>query len=344
MSVTTTIGMSIVSTIRIIGHASISRAADTDAFMAFCRKVGSEALFVVNLESGFVHNDIDREVKRAADWVRYCNVQKKYNVKYWEIGNETFWYKPGKHKRTRITAAQYGEAYVRYAKAMKDVDPTIEIGAIGLVDPTSSVNNTLEDGSTANPPEPAWWPTVLNIAAPHVDFVTVHSYPGSATQNYDAFTRRGAWGVKHFPSLRSFLDETLPKHVPIVLTEWNIDAKNPLKGMALAQIQANLLCHFLDVGVDRACLWPLRLPRSNDRGLLDFKSLQPQPMYKVFQMFSQHLAGTTRIASECDDATVFNFATIAADGSIRVILIRKSKSDQPATAILRWDQICGVRC
>lgn len=313
-------------------------SADTDAFMAFCQKVGGEALFVVNLESGFVHNDIDREVKRAADWVRYCNVEKKYNVKYWEIGNETFWYRPGKHKRIRITAAQYGDAFVKYAKAMTEVDPTIQIGAIGLVDPTSSVNNTLPDGSTATPAEPAWWPTVLKVASPHVDFVTVHSYPGSASQNYDAFIRRGAWGAETLPALRAFLDKTLPKHVPIALTEWNIDAQNPLEGMALAQIQANLLCHFIDEGVEMACIWPLRLPRGNTRSLLDFKTRRPQPMYKVFQMFSQNLAGTTRIASDCDDSTLFNFATVASDGSINVVLIRKSKSDQPAMVIIRCDQ------
>jgi alpha-L-arabinofuranosidase len=267
--------------------------------------------------------------------VRYCNVEKKYGVKYWEIGNETFWYTPGKHKRIRVTAAEYADAFVKYAKAMKGVDPTIEVGAIGLVDPTSSVNNTLADGSTADPPEPAWWPTVLRVAAPHVDFVTVHCYPGSATQDYGAFIRRGAWGAEPLPSLRTFLDKTLPKRVPIVLTEWNIDSQNPLEGMALAQIQANLLCHFIDIGVDRACIWPLRLPRGNARGLLDFKTRQPQPMYKVFQLFSQNLAGTTRIASESEDSTVFNFATISEDGSIHVVLIHKSTSDRPQTVTLR---------
>lgn len=305
-------------------------SADTDAFMAFCRKVGAEPLFVVNLESGFVHHDLDSAIKRAADWVAYCNRQHDYHVKYWEIGNETFWYHPGKHKRVRVTAAEYGQAFARFAAAMKAVDPSIHVGAIGLTDPAKSANNTLPDGSTASPKEPAWWPTVLQSAGPHVDFVTVHEYPGNANQTYDNFTRKGVWGGESIPSLRAFLDKSLHRHVPIALTEWNLDPKAPLRGIALAQAQTNLLCRFLSAGVDMACIWPLRLPHANTRGLLEYRTRLPQPAYHVLAMLSPALSGSSILPSESTDPSLFHFAALSPDGSTAtVVLIHKSADDAP---------------
>ena len=305
-------------------------SADTDAFMAFCRKVGAEPIFVVNLESGFVHNDMERAIRRAVDWVAYCNKTKGYNVRYWEIGNEQFWYNPGQHKRVRVTAAEYGAAFVRFAEAMKAVDPTIQVGAVGLVDPTRSANNTMPDGSQANPPEPPWWPTVMKAAAKHVDFASVHAYPGNEKQTYEVFIDKGVWGGETLPDLRKFLDESLGRRVPIALTEWNIAAKNPTRGMALAQAQANLLCRFLTAGVDMACLWPLRLPRGNARGLLDYESRTPQPMYHVFQMLSTSLPGSAIVEARADDPRLFHFATLGEDGkTVTLVLIHKSADDAP---------------
>ncbi|HZZ44825.1 MAG TPA: hypothetical protein VFE58_17945 [Tepidisphaeraceae bacterium] len=302
-------------------------SADTDSFMTFCHKVGAEPLFVVNLESGFVHHDLDSAIKRAADWVAYCR-QHDYHVKYWEIGNETFWYHPGKHKRIRVTAAEYGQAFARFATAMKAADPAIQIGAIGLVDPTTSANNTLSDGTTVSPRQPAWWPTVIAAAGPHIDFVTVHSYPGGEKQTYDYFIHKGVWGGETIPSLRTFLDKTLARHVPIILTEWNLSEKSPLRGMALAQAQTNLLCRFLSAGVDMACFWPLRLPHVGNHSLLDYRTFKPHPIYQVFSILSPTLAGGTIISSDSDDPTLFHFAALSAD-TLTTILIHKSTAGDP---------------
>ena len=80
----------------------------THEVMDFCRKVDAEPLMVVNMESEglpfwqYPQNDICRKgtAEEAADWVSYCNdpehplrrahgIEDPYNIKYWQIGNET---------------------------------------------------------------------------------------------------------------------------------------------------------------------------------------------------------------------------------------------------------------
>ena len=130
----------------------------TDEFLQLCEALGCEAMLVLNmfhpdkrlklapavlekgpgdLPHGFVLDsitDIDEGIRCAAEWVEYCNgpISSKfgalraanghpepYNVKYWEMDNETYRWFPWK---------DYAETVVRYSKAMKAVDPNIQIG------------------------------------------------------------------------------------------------------------------------------------------------------------------------------------------------------------------------
>ena len=96
---------------------------DFDEFMAFCQRVNAEPILVVNTEAWQIAQDLDGGAEEAADWVQYCK-DRGYNVKYWEIGNETYWH-------PFFTAREYGRAVKKYAQAMKAVDPTIKISANG---------------------------------------------------------------------------------------------------------------------------------------------------------------------------------------------------------------------
>lgn len=78
--------------------------------------------------------DIDAGIECARQWVEYCNGDvttpmgalraknghpKPYNVKYWEMDNETFrWF----------TKEDYAKTVIRYSEAMKSVDPSVQIG------------------------------------------------------------------------------------------------------------------------------------------------------------------------------------------------------------------------
>jgi alpha-L-arabinofuranosidase len=95
--------------------------------------------------------------------VKYANVVKKYGVKYWEVGNEN-WY-----NRT-AEPADMAEIVVEFSRAMKAVDPTIQVGASG--------NND------------AWWSAFLPVAAPHLDFISLTLYNTGGWKGYDRFTRQ----------------------------------------------------------------------------------------------------------------------------------------------------------
>ena len=58
------------------------RCADyqIDTFMAFCKQMGAMPTFSVRL--------LDGTPEAAAEMVRYTNIEKKYGVVYWAIGNE----------------------------------------------------------------------------------------------------------------------------------------------------------------------------------------------------------------------------------------------------------------
>lgn len=88
-----------------------------DRFAAWLGTIpGSQALICVNFGTG--------TPEEAAAWVRYANVQKKYGIRKWHVGNEVdgHWEEGGP-----VDPAQYAVRFAAFSKAMKAVDPTIEV-------------------------------------------------------------------------------------------------------------------------------------------------------------------------------------------------------------------------
>jgi alpha-N-arabinofuranosidase len=122
----------------------------TDEFVAFCRAVGCEPMICVNAGDG--------SPEEAAAWIAYCNGgadtpmgrlraenghPEPYGIRIWEIGNEV-------HGRWQVgwtTPGGYLDRYRRFARAMLEADPTIQILACGeqLVGLASEWNQRLID-------------------------------------------------------------------------------------------------------------------------------------------------------------------------------------------------------
>jgi len=107
----------------------------TDEFLKFCRYVGAEPMITVNAGTG--------TPEEAAAWVEYCNGGRTsehgrlrasfghpepWGVKYWCIGNEQW----GPWERGASSPEEYGRKFLRYARAMRKVDPDIKLVACGL--------------------------------------------------------------------------------------------------------------------------------------------------------------------------------------------------------------------
>jgi hypothetical protein len=151
---------------------------DFDEFMATCRAVGAEPVVVVCYNSYRWSLDFDETphptrqqiIDTAVAWVRYANKVKGYNVKYWEIGNESWLPVEEQGKPSTIPPEVYAEDAVEISRQMKEVDPAVLIGANAL---------HTED-----------WTTILNRAAEHIDFLVAHPYPFYGWEGYHRYLRQ----------------------------------------------------------------------------------------------------------------------------------------------------------
>jgi hypothetical protein len=152
---------------------------DFDEFMETCREVGAEPVVVVCYNSlrwpggeGVSKPGWNEILENAVSWVRYANVTRKYGVRYWEIGNETYLGDTGQNDRGKwiIPPDVYGADLAEIARAMKSVDPSIQIGANG---------DSRE-----------YWSGIFDKAAEVIDFLAVHTYPLYGLKDYRDYLDR----------------------------------------------------------------------------------------------------------------------------------------------------------
>ncbi len=99
----------------------VAPGTDFDSFMGTVQKIGAQPILIADYGSA--------TPEEAADWVRYANVTKGYDAKYWEIGNELYGnghYGDGweTDQHDDKSPAAYAHNMVDYVTAMKAVDPT----------------------------------------------------------------------------------------------------------------------------------------------------------------------------------------------------------------------------
>lgn len=129
-----------------------------EEFDSVASRVGAEPLMVVGYDSK------TRSGRTEAEWladavalVRYANVENDFRIRYWEIGNENW------HNGT-ASPEEMAMVVKRFSKAMKAVDPSIQIGSSGL--------------------SKVWWEGFLPKAAQALDFLTVSHYNVDGWRGY----------------------------------------------------------------------------------------------------------------------------------------------------------------
>ncbi len=188
----------------------------TDEFLHWAARRGLDPMMAVNLGTA--------GVIEAAELVEYCNIaggtglsdlRAKYGspqphaVKTWCLGNEM----DGAWQIGHTSAADYGHRAAEAGKAMRLVDPSIELIACG-----SSSREMSTFGS--------WEDTVTELALDVVDYMSMHAY-------YDGLqTRRDYLASGH--RLHRFIEDVVAtvdavaarrgsnKRLQIALDEWNV--------------------------------------------------------------------------------------------------------------------------
>ena len=178
-----------------------------DEFMVFCRLLKTEPYIAVNSGLG--------DGQTAVDEVEYANggpdtpqgkIRAKnghaepYGVKFWSIGNEMY----GNWQLGHMTQDKYIEKHNQFAEAMRKVDPSIKLVAVGAVG--------------------KWSEGMLTHSADHMDLISEHFYCREKP-DLVAHVRQIPDNVRRISEAhrgyRQRLDSLKGKDIRIALDEWN---------------------------------------------------------------------------------------------------------------------------
>lgn len=271
-------------------------------FLKFRDRVNGVANFVVNI-SGPYHTDLRGQngrapskqeyIRRAVEWVCAVNggpvcerkgFQKLYpgsrKVHYWEIGNEHY----HDHDRYKMTAEDYAKDLVLYSKAMKEVDPSIRIGAVG---PFGANSVGAKDISLRR--NVLWWPKLGEIAGAHIDFLVTHRYDPTRYRNWEQPLEIASTMAA---IRKAYLEKTNKNFIHVAMTEYNLsdyESQLSLSKVSIAQVEQ--LIELMQGQVFFANFWPTVGFRPIDRSQLVISNnvLQPNGSYASFKAIAQSL-------------------------------------------------------
>ena len=280
----------------------------TDDFMTLCRLTGAEPVFGVNAGTG--------TPELAAAWVEYCNGTadtewgavraanghpEPYGVKYWAVGNEQW----GFFERGYVGPELYAQRYIAIAEAMRKVDSTIVLAAVGQAGEFNRI--------------------VLKAAAPLIDLLQIHHYTSEAEP---AITDAGSASRKIatasefdglFTQLRSDIDSVAgAEHVRICLDEWGWGRSGHTGAVFLAAClnAMHRVAPLVHLGA-RACA-------INVDGVVDREgeTVVRTPNFEVFRLYGlAHLP--TSVAISVDGANVDASCLAGDTGERSVFLVNR---------------------
>ena len=324
------------------GRTFVKNPLDFDEFMRLTRTVNGEPVLVVAYDSMYKAAQANGSaptraqlLETARQWVRYANVIKGYDVKYWEIGNES--YLPGSNS-DYISPDMYAQDVIEFSQVMKSVDPSIKIIANG---------NNWE-----------WWRVVLTQAGPAIDLLSVHSYPSYGWGSYDYYRTRDVdlMSAVHVAeqALDAFASPNDAQRIKIAVTEMNtLDwsgswALDNDMGHAIVLFDA-VGNHLNDPRIEFSQVWNTRwVTNDSQRSPTVWDTLDKdnnlQATGRAMSVWGQFLLDKMVAASSTPMVKVF--ASYSAGGALNLFLINKDTSARVTnvsfanfvaqTAVDRW--------
>ncbi|WP_322972514.1 alpha-N-arabinofuranosidase [Pseudalkalibacillus salsuginis] len=189
----------------------------TNEFVDWAKKVNAEVMMAVNLGT--------RGIDAARNLLEYTNhpggtywsdlrkshgYEAPHNIKTWCLGNEM----DGPWQIGHKTAHEYGRIAKETAKAMKLVDPTIELVACG-------------SSNTNMPTFPEYEAITLDHAYEEVDYISLHQYYGNHANDPGNYLAKNM-DMDHFiKTVISTCDYIKAKHrskktLNLSFDEWNV--------------------------------------------------------------------------------------------------------------------------
>lgn len=194
-----------------------TNAFGLNEFYKWVKKAGSEMMMAVNLGT--------RGIEDACNLLEYCNfpsgtrysdlrishgMKKPYAVKVWCLGNEM----DGPWQIGHKTMEEYGRLAAETAKAMKTVDPAIELVSCG-------------SSSKEMPTFPQWEITTLEETYDYVDYISLHQYYGNEADDTADFLAKSDDMDEFIRTVAAACDYTKAKkrgrrQIYLSFDEWNV--------------------------------------------------------------------------------------------------------------------------
>ncbi|MCF7668538.1 MAG: DUF1080 domain-containing protein [Verrucomicrobia bacterium] len=278
----------------------------TDEFIRMCHKMGAEPIIVVNIGTENWNGEVDQDVflQDVLDWIEYCNGPvdsewgskraanghpEPYNVKYWEIDNETW----------HMGAEAYVEAVRKFASAMREKDPGIVLFACG------SGGFNLE-----------WNRRIIEGCADLIDYLSIHHY-----ENPDRFAE-GPYNYEEFiKQTAEIIEGSSNPELKIYCSEWNVQSTDWRTGLyAGGVLNAFERCApVFEIGGPALFLRHVSAG-AWDNAFINFdnRSWFPAPNYVVMKLWREYYA-PNRIELEGNTDALNTVATASGNGE-RIIV------------------------
>ncbi|MBK8904155.1 MAG: alpha-L-arabinofuranosidase [Anaerolineaceae bacterium] len=317
-----------------------------------------EAAALVAFFNGAVDDDnvigVDvrgRDWGKVSDWAQLRSVNgnpEPIGIRYYEIGNEIFggtqssgadctgygweevWTCDGAEYVNGIgSGANQKEGFLEYREAMRAVDQSILVGAVGVAFQNEWSN---------------WGNEVIVDAGNVMDFYIIHHY--GFNDSPSTFAEALAQPHNTWPAITADVRAAFDQHaggreVPIAITEYNLFSIQELDNGQLmtrllnALYMADTVGQMISSSVDIATQWDLangQPENGTDYGLVDFDTYEPYPQYFAYTLWSRFGSELLPAASSLPaDTTLSVYAGRIDENTISILAINKTADPLPTT-------------
>ena len=271
-------------------------------------------------------------------------------VELWEVGNEVYaargdgcaefawedvWTCDG---RTYVEGDGTHEGFLAFRSAMRDVDPTISVGAVGV-----EVQETWG----------GWGDDVITSAGESLDFYAIHHYAFTGEPDADEALGRtiGTWPRVMDDVHVAREAAGVPGAVDVAVTEYNLVAfqdadRDALMSSALdALYLADTVGQMAVAGVAIANQWNLAngvAENGTDYGLLDTETAARRPQYFGLALWRWFGEEIVEVRTDIDATTMTAYAARNPDGTLTALVVNKTADPRVVTIELDDDHSSHV--
>jgi hypothetical protein len=289
-----------------------------DLFVMQARSWGAEPSVATRVDGG--------TVEQAAELVRYANVEKGYNIRYWTIGNEP-------DLDPEYDVERFSQEWRAQAEAMRAVDP-----GIILYGPEVSQYPSTVDAPEYLLKRREFVREFLKVNGDIVDIVSVHRYPFPINSNTPTKLEQLRANAPEADVLVNLLRQDIMDSVghdmPIAITEINSHYSNSGSGEATpdsfynAIWWADVLGRFIKNKVEMISYFALYTPPSiGSFGMLG--RYEPRPTYYTYQLYKKF--GAELVQSDSSDVDVTIYAAKRDDGALTLMIVNLAPDEMTRT-------------